>query len=128
MAEQAIHGDVARMETTRALPTFTPSTDIYETGDDLVVMVEMPGVGADGIDIKLDNRTLMITGCGETTTIEGYAQTYAEYRDGNYHRSFTLSEDIDEERIHATMKDGLLKLTLPKASPPPTKTITVKAG
>lgn len=128
MAEQATRGEVSRMETTRALPTYTPSTDIYETKDNLVMLVEMPGVGPDGIDVKLDNRMITITGCSTGTYPEGYALAYNEYRDGNYQRSFTLSEDVDQEHIEATMRDGLLKLVLPKASPPPARTITVKSG
>jgi HSP20 family molecular chaperone IbpA len=57
---------------------------------------------------------------------EGYALLYAEYRDGNYERAFTLSEEIDRERIEATVKDGVLRLNLPKTTPSPAKKIAVK--
>ena len=58
---------------------------------------------------------------------EGYALIHAEYRDGNYERVFSISERIDEERIDAVFRDGVLRLTLPKASPP-AKRIEVKAA
>lgn len=129
MAEQGLQKRDGGPETTRAAPTFIPTTDIYETGDALVLMMEMPGVAPNAIDVKLDRRTLSITGCLEGMTApEGFSLAYAEYRDGNYERSFTLSEDIDADRIRASMKDGLLKLVLPKAGPQPAKTIEVKTG
>jgi HSP20 family molecular chaperone IbpA len=116
-------------EGTRTNPVFSPPTDIYETKDALCLILEMPGVEPEGIDVTIDKRVLTIKGrSGASMAHEGYSLTHAEYRDGDYERSFTLSENIDGERIEASVKDGVLRLTLPKVKPAPAKTISVKPG
>ncbi|TVR99262.1 MAG: Hsp20/alpha crystallin family protein [Rhodospirillales bacterium] len=117
-----------RPETTRNRPVFSPPTDIYETADALVVSMEMPGVEPDGVDVTLDKRVLTITGVGTSVEPEGFALSHAEYRVGDYERAFTLSENIDRDGIEAALRDGVLRLTLPKVKPAPAKTISVKAG
>lgn len=116
-------------ESTRTKPVFSPPTDIYETKDALCLVLEMPGVEPDGLNVTLDKRVLTIEGrAGASMAQEGYSLTHAEFRDGDYERSFTLSENIDGERIEASVKDGVLRLTLPKVKPAPAKTIAVKPG
>src|SRR5919199_1335264 len=102
-------------EPTRPRPVFLAPTDIYETKDSLVVLAEMPGVAPDAVDITLERRVLTIRGRTSNQDHPGYQQVYTEYADGDYERVFTLSEDIDRERIEATLKDGVLHLILPKA-------------
>ncbi len=92
-----------------------PPADIYETRDNIVVLAEMPGVPPDGVDITLERRVLTIRGRSATNEHTGYQRVYSEYADGDYERVFTLSENIDRERIEATLKDGVLHLVLPKA-------------
>ena len=116
-------------ESTRTKPVFSPPTDIYETKDALCLVLEIPGVEPDGLNVTLDKRVLTIQGrSGTSIAHEGYSLTHAEFRDGDYERSFTLSENIDGERIEASVKDGVLRLTLPKVKPAPAKTISVKPG
>ncbi len=115
-------------ESTRTVPLYQPAAEIYETTSALVLSLEMPGVETDAVSITLDKRVLTVTGRCRTKTPEGYALLHTEYRDGDYERSFTLSEAIDGDRIEATMHEGVLRLILPKAQPAPAKTITVKAN
>lgn len=96
-------------------PVFLPPADIYETKDTIVVMAEMPGVPPDGVDITLERRVLTIRGRSASNEHGGYQRVYNEYADGDYERVFTLSENIDREKIEATLRDGVLHLTLPKA-------------
>lgn len=96
-------------------PVFLPPADIYETKDTIVVMAEMPGVPPDGVDITLERRVLTIRGRSASNEHGGYQRVYSEYADGDYERVFTLSENIDREKIEATLRDGVLHLTLPKA-------------
>ena len=117
-----------RPEATRMGPAYTPPADIYETKDALVILVEMPGIAPDAIDVTVEKGVLTISGRDEGTAPEGYALAHAEYRPGGYERAFTLSEDVDSGGIAASMKDGVLHLSLPKAKPAPAKTISVKAG
>jgi HSP20 family protein len=114
------------VERTRTRPAFVPRTDIYETQDNVVLLVDMPGVASDGIDITLEKRTLAIRGYASGQQHQNYRQVYAEYGLGDYERVFTLSEDIDRERIEASQKNGVLRLVLPKAAPAKARKIQLK--
>jgi HSP20 family protein len=114
-------------ESTRNAPVFMPPADIYETAEALFLSLEMPGVEAGSLNITLDKRVLTISGRSHSSAPEGYSLSHHEYRDGNYERAFTLSEAIDGDKIEAELKDGVLRLKLPKSQPAPAKTINVKA-
>jgi HSP20 family protein len=109
-------------------PVFVPPSDIYETPDSIVVLAEMPGVAPDGVDITLERRVLTIRGRCAANNHGGYQPVYNEYTDGDYERVFTLSENIDRERIEATLKDGVLHLVLPKAETAKARRIELKAS
>ena len=109
-------------------PVFRPAADIYETDENVVLMVDMPSVKADDLDVSLERRVLTIRGQARPPAPEGYRQVYAEYRAGDYERAFTLSEDIDQDRIKAEQKDGVLKLELPKASSAKPRRIDVRSS
>jgi HSP20 family protein len=114
-------------ESTRGGPVFQPIADIYENKDALFLSLELPGVDAESLGITLEKRLLTVTGRSRAVVPQGFALTHAEYRDGDYERSFTLSEAIDADKIEAELTDGVLRLKLPKAQPAPAKTIHVKA-
>ena len=109
-------------------PTFLPPADIYETKDSIVVLTEMPGVSSDRVDISLERRVLTIRGRNAGNEHRGYQQVYSEYFDGDYERVFTLSENIDRDRIEATLKDGVLQLVLPKAEAAKARKIELKSS
>jgi HSP20 family molecular chaperone IbpA len=117
-----------RTERTSTRSVFLPLTDIYETRDHIVLAAEMPGVGPDAIDITLEKRVLTIRGRAAEQRHEGYRQVYAEYAAGDYERVFTLSEEIDRERIEASYKEGVLHLLLPKAETAKARKIELKTG
>jgi len=110
-------------------PVFVPPADIYETRDALVVMCELPGVASDDVDITLERRVLTIRGRSANQQHTGYQAVYSEYSDGgDYERVFTLSEDIERDRIQATATDGVLYLVLPKAAPARARKIELKSA
>ena len=116
-----------KSETTQTRPVFVPPVDIYETNDALVLLADMPGVSNDGVEIHLEDSELTIRGkVGEEPS--DLNPIYTEYRSGDYYRSFTLSNVIDQEKIEATMKNGVLKVVLPKAEAAKPRKIEVKAG
>ena len=115
-------------ERTRDRLAFVPRADIYETDEAIFVVADMPGVGEDSLDITLEQGVLTLNGAVEPQPPEGYSLAYAEYRVGDYVRSFSLSDEIDQEAIGATLKDGVLRLTLPKITEARTKKIAVRAG
>jgi len=107
--------------------TFIPRTDIHETEDKVFVIADMPGVDEKSIDINVEKNTLTINGTVDPEVINNHALVYAEYEVGDFHRKFTLSNEIDVDKIEAVVKDGVLRLYLPKVGPS-TKKIAVKAG
>ena len=102
-------------EQTRPLRAFLPTADIYETEDALILSLEMPGVDRSNIDVNIDNGTLTIEGRIDFDKYEGLQPVYTEYNIGHYRRSFSLSNRIDQDKISAEMKDGVLTLVLPKS-------------
>jgi HSP20 family molecular chaperone IbpA len=115
-------------ERTRSQRAFVPYADIYETGDEIVVVADMPGVSEESVDITLEQDVLTINGYVEPTTLEDHSLAYAEYEVGDFVRSFRISNEIDRDGIAATLKDGVLRLHLPKAGPAKAKKIAVKTG
>ena len=115
-------------ERTRDRLAFVPRVDIYETDEAIHVVADMPGVDENSLDITLEKGVLTLNGTVEPAAPEGYSLAYAEYRVGDYTRSFSLSNEIDQEAIEATLKDGVLRLTLHKLTEAQTRRIAVKAG
>lgn len=115
-------------ERTRETRCYVPRVDIYETDDNLVVVADLPGVNENSVDITLEKNVLTINGLVELAQPENYDLAYSEYGIGDYQRSFTLSNEIDQEKIEAMVKDGVLRLILPKAGPAKTRKIAVKAA
>lgn len=103
-----------RAEFTRQGLYFTPAVDICETETDLHVMVDMPGVTSDNVEIDLKDDVLSVVGKVQEDEIVG-EELLTEYRTGNYFRNFQVTDEIDSENISATMYDGVLKLKLPKS-------------
>ena len=106
---------VSQDETTVPVRYFVPTTDIFETEDALTVVMEVPGVGRDAIDITTENDVLKIEAKIDPAKYEGMEPLYTEYNVGHFARSFTLSNKIDQQQISATLEDGVLTLTLKKA-------------
>jgi len=115
-------------ERIRNVKTFTPRVDIYETKDALVLVADMPGVDEKSVDVQLEKNILTITGCVYTDEAKGRSIVYSEYETGDYERTFTLSDEIDSEKIKATVKNGVLRLELPKAEKAKPKKIIIQAA
>ncbi len=115
------------VETTRNARTFFPRVDIYETEDTVVLLADMPGVNENSVDITLEKNILTINGYANPQAPENFEPAYAEYHFGNYERTFALSDEVDREQIEATVKNGVLRLIMPKAETAKTRKITVKA-
>lgn len=116
------------VERTRDCPCFVPRADVYETGDGIVVVADMPGVDENTVDITLEDNVLTINGYVDPEPPEGYGLAYAEYRVGDYLRAFTLSDQIERSGIEATVRDGVLRLVLPKVEEVKKRKIAVAAG
>ena len=114
------------MERTRSRRSFIPRTDIYETESEIIVLADVPGANEKAVDIMLEKNVLSITAYVEPAIPSGFEIAYAEYEEGDYQRSFRLSDEIDQDKIEAVVSDGVLRLRLPKFQEAKTKKIAVK--
>lgn len=117
-------------ENIRNVPTFAPPVDICESENELVLFADMPGVPMENVEINLHGDQLTIRGrVAETNGSRTNGRVlWSEYREGDYYRQFTLSRAIDREKIEAMMKDGVLKVVLPKADILKPRRIEVKSS
>lgn len=115
-------------EKIRNVKTFVPRVDIYETKEALFLIADMPGVDEKTVDVELEKNILTISGRVDNGKVEDYSLVFSEYEVGDYEREFTLSDEIDREKIKATVKQGVLRLELPKAEKVKPKRITINAA
>jgi len=114
-------------EQTRPGLVFTPAVDIFETEKEITLLADMPGVKSADLDIDL--RDNMLTLDGDVKAPEGTDEVdvIREYRTGKYYRQFTLSQLIDQAKIAAELKDGVLRLQIPKVEAATPRRIAVKS-
>lgn len=115
-------------EQTKPGLVFTPSVDIFENDKEIVLLADMPGVQAKALNIDLRDNTLTLDGEVEPFEVSGEEDVLIEYQVGKYYRQFSLSEVIDQSKIDAQLKDGVLRLTLPKVEKAAPRSIAVQAG
>jgi HSP20 family molecular chaperone IbpA len=113
-------------ELTKPGLVFNPAVDIFETERELTLMADLPGVKAK--DLKIDLKDNVLTLTADETPLEGPQEKdlLREYRTGTYYRQFSLSDTIDQSKIEAVMRDGVLRLTLPKVEAATPRKIAVK--
>lgn len=112
-------------ETTTGGRIYQPLADIVESEEGYTLMLEMPGVAAQDVDVTLDKRVLTVRGKVHATEPEKLELAYGEYGEGDFERAFTLSDDFDPDHIGAKVVNGLLTLTLPRAAEAQPKKIAV---
>jgi len=120
--------EVASNEQTRPGRIYIPNVDIYETPESLWLWADMPGVDEQSIEINVANGVLSIEGRVSLKDYENLTPVYTEYNVGNYMRRFTLSNEIDTDRIKARVTNGVLELELPKAERAKPRRISISAS
>jgi len=129
MVQRKREGDISRVERARDRRTYLPNVDIIETKEEFVILADMPGVGPDRVDIQYEQGVLTIHGEAEPRQDEQNTRyLLREYGVGDFHRSFTIGEGIDADRIDACLKNGVLELHLPKTEAVKPRKITVKTS
>lgn len=122
-----VRGEQGLEQTASRLPVWQPAVDILEAPDQVVVLAEMPGVGPAQVEVTMENRVLTLRGTpAESQDQEGMLRR--EFGARLYERSFTVGDEIDAEAIQAVIRDGLLRVTLPKKPEHAPRRITVSAG
>ena len=121
--KQAIQN--SREQDTRAV---LPRVDVFEDESGITLLADLPGVPRDRLELKVEGDTLLVEGTVQPLTPDGLEAVYAEVRVPRFRRSFTLSRELDSQRIDANLKDGVLTLRIPKAEHAQPRRIDVQAG
>lgn len=106
---------------------FTPLIDIHEGPDGLVLEADLPGASEGNVSIQLEDNVLSLHAKIPSPAPEGARALYEEYQIGDYYRSFILSDEVERAKISAELKNGVLRLTLPKAERAKTRRIEIKS-
>jgi len=117
----------SQAEQTRPGVVFTPAVDIFETDKEITLLADMPGVTSKALNIDLHENMLTLDGDVKSPERDDEVDVMREYRTGKYYRQFTLSQVIDQSKIDAVLKDGVLRLRLPKVEAPMPRKIAVKS-
>jgi len=131
MAERTVAAPEAQKPTTTESTRnheryVAPPVDIYETRDGLVVLADLPGVSQEALDVRVDNNVLTIRGHARHAVAGDVI--YREHELVNFFRQFELSDKVDQHRITADLKCGVLTLQLPKAEEAKPRQIEVRVG
>ena len=105
-----------------------PRVDVFEDESGITLLADLPGVPREGLELKVEGDTLLVEGTVRPQTPDGLEAIYAEVRVPRFRRSFTLSRELDTQRIDANLKDGVLTLRIPKAEHAQPRRIAVQAG
>jgi HSP20 family molecular chaperone IbpA len=105
-----------------------PAIDVFEDASGITLLADMPGVPKEQLDLKVEGEALLIEGGVRPRTPDGLEAIYAEVRAPSYRRSFTLSRELDTNRIEANLKDGVLRLRIPKQAHAQPRRIEVAAA
>lgn len=124
--ERQVPENGVSVETARATRTYRPPVDIIERGDELMILADMPGVPADQLEIQFEDGMLTIHGHVPRRQDESVRYLMQEYGEGDFYRSFQVSEAVDPTRITAELSCGVLTLHLPKVDAIKPRKIEVK--
>jgi HSP20 family protein len=116
------------VERTKPRKVFKPDVDIIEEKEETVLTADLPGVDEKSLDITLEKNVITIRGRVEPEIPAGCRLAYGEYEVGDYERAFSLSDEVDKDKIQAMIKNGVLKLVLPKAAAVKARKIAITAA
>jgi HSP20 family protein len=120
-----VRTETGKADHTRVV-VFEPRVDIVEVDDNMVLYVDLPGVKSEDVDVRFENRELQIHGKVTPAATKPHF-LLQEYGVGDYYRAFSVTDDIDAEKIRADLNDGVLTVHLPKAEALKQRRITVNA-
>lgn len=124
MATTTSPPSTTREATERAVGVLLPPVDIIETDNSFALLADMPGVSPEGLEVLTERDALIVRGHAERSNEE---LEYREFELGEYRRTFLMTEDLDTSGITATLRDGVLRLEIPKSEKTKPKRISVRA-
>lgn len=105
-----------------------PPVDVYENDASITLLADLPGVPREQLHVRVDGDNLLLEATAVTSGPENMELVYGEAQCPTYRRQFTLSRELDPSRIEAQLRDGVLRLTIPKAEEARPRRIEVQAG
>jgi HSP20 family protein len=120
-------GAISGPEQTRSGPIYTPAVDIFENDNAITVLADMPGVKASDLKIDLRENVLTLTGRVSVPETSQELHVLREYEPGMFFRQFAVGETIEQSKIDAQLRDGVLRLELPKADRARPRQIAVRS-
>lgn len=118
----------AAPEEAAAQPFVVPPVDVFEDESGITLLADLPGVARDGLSVRVDGDSLQIEGTVAASGPQQMELVYGEALYPSYRRRFTLSRELDTARIEAQLKDGVLRLSIPKAETAKPRRIEVQVG
>ena len=125
LTTEKTHNDVAPVERTLGGITYSPRFDIWGNEDEMILYGDLPGVMPEDLDVRFENPVLTIHG-KVSPRHNDIKFLHGEYGIGDFHRTFTVGEAIDTERISAELKNGVVTVHLPKSEKVKPRRIEVK--
>jgi HSP20 family protein len=105
-----------------------PPVDVFENDASITLLADLPGVTREQLQVRVDGETLVLEAVAATSAPERMELVYGEAQSSTYRRQFTLSRELDAGRIEAQLRDGVLRLTIPKAEEARPRKIQVQVG
>ncbi|MDG2307177.1 MAG: Hsp20/alpha crystallin family protein [Candidatus Binatia bacterium] len=121
--EAAPAAEAPKLQRTRA-----PRVDVAETPDAFFITADVPGVAMDAIDVTIEENRLEFTAERTPVTHEELRPAVRQYREGGYARTFAIPETVERANVRADLRDGVLRITLPKAQPVQPQKVQVQVG
>ena len=112
----------------RATPFVVPPVDVFENESGITLLADLPGVSRDRLGVRVDGESLFIEATATPSGPDNMELVYGEAQIPSYRRQFTLSRELDASRIEAALKDGVLRLTIPKLEEARPRRIEVRVG
>ena len=117
-----------RQDAGRTEPFVVPPVDVFEDESGITLLADLPGVSRDRLGVRVDGESLILEATAATAQPENMQLVYGEAQLPSYRRQFTLSRELDASRIEASLKDGVLKLAIPKLEEAKPRRIEVRVG
>ena len=109
-------------------PFVVPPVDVFENEQSITLLADLPGVAREQLHVRVDGESLVLEATASTSGPQDMQLVYGEAQYPTYRRQFTLSRELDASRIEAQLRDGVLRLTIPKAEEARPRRIQVQAG